>query len=323
MRLLVLIGVVVMASSGSAAAAPPRFLGFEGSEFDAVDLVAASAELRGARSGGGFTRGAVLTLAVRCARIPEIRLALAPPRGRRVRVGRDGHFSLARKRAGARLRLRGRFISAGYVRLVYEARRGRCVTSARVALYRAGVPPFSGCRSQRAERVLRAPHGRVFEQYQFDVSEFFPHVYACLFESDRRVLLGRNHDDETVDLPRLAGPFVGYARSFCGIGGCQAQIRVVDLRDGSELRDPGAAPGPPAGPNLATDIELKENGSVAWIVGRSEWFKPGSLTHELWVSDSQGLRRLDAGALEPKSLALSGSSLSWRHGSQTLTATLD
>ena len=36
---------------------------------------------------------------------------------------------------------------------------------------------------------------------------FFPHVYACLFSTNKRVSLGRNWDDEMIELPRLTEPY--------------------------------------------------------------------------------------------------------------------
>ena len=72
-----------------------------------------------------------------------------------------------------------------------------------MTLYRNGVPPFSGCRSQPAFTHLWADTGRAFQQYAATratpgrPTAFFTHVYACLFDSpSKRIDLGRSYDDE-------------------------------------------------------------------------------------------------------------------------------
>lgn len=93
---------------------------------------------------------------------------------------RDGAFSFAAvgfSRAAGRVNLclSGRFVSARYVRLVYRVRgvsqrRTRDCRSrdenwdlSPAGLYRDGVPPFSGCLSQRAGTLVDTR--RVFQQF--------------------------------------------------------------------------------------------------------------------------------------------------------------
>jgi len=61
---------------------------------------------------------------------------------------------------------------------------------------------------------------------------------------------------------------------------------------------------------------LKPNGAIAWIIlGRDP---------ELWALDAAGLSKVDAGpALDPQSLELNGSTLTWINNGAIRTATLD
>jgi len=197
-----------------------------------------------------------------------------------------------------------------------------------VALYEKGKPPFSGCRSQRAKRDLRNDSGRVFEQLLGigDV-EFFPHVYACLFSTNKRVPLGRNWDDERIELPRLTEPYVAYVSIGCGLAGCSPSIMVRDLRDGRLLRnhlEPSFETQPERTPaRNVTSLVLKANGSVAWIVDRLAFM---GLPHSIDVVavDSTGRRVLDSGLdVDPTSLALTGSTLTWRKGGIVRSAMLN
>jgi hypothetical protein len=72
------------------------------------------------------------------------------------------------------------------------------------------------------------------------------------------------------------------------------------------------------------DLELKENGALAWTVARGSWADPQFSARELWVSDAQGRRMLDRGpGLDTQSLTLSGSTLTWVNDGQTRSATLN
>jgi hypothetical protein len=102
---------------------------------------------------------------------------------------------------------------------------------------------------------------------------------------------------------------------------CFAGVRVVDLRDGS-LRSPQL----PAwvfnhigwGP-VPADVELKENGSVAWtIAGPPGWQR------EVGALDTAGQRLVDSGPnLDVNSLELNESTLTWINDGTTRSTTLD
>lgn len=243
-----------------------------------------------------------------------------------------------------RLWLSGRFVSGQYARLFYGVRdlprrRSRdCRATSRryrnwapAVLYRDGQPPFSGCRTQRAGTLLRTRTGRVFQQLIIkEFSSFVTHVYACLYAiPNRRIDLGRNYDDETVRVPRLAGTFVAW---WWGV------LHVMDLRDPASLRLVDPTPGfETAWPRSASDLALKPNGAIAWTLccaqdGGELWaldatglrlIEPGFRPLPTLPPDAPGLRLLDAGQqLELESLELTDSTLTWINGG-TRTAVLD
>jgi hypothetical protein len=314
-KLVVVVLALVTASSASAARPHKnaRYVGFEGSE-TVMELTQVSARARTTRSGRRFRGGSYVD--PECG--PRIRL-------RGVRIRRSGRFSKFRRRGRFRYRLRGRFVRRNYARVSYTARRGRCrARRRRVALYERGRPPFSSCRSQRAKTDVRNSGGRVFQQLRLLNDEFYPHSYGCLFSRNRRFELGRNWDDESIELPQVAAPYAGYVSIFCGVGRCFPFIAVRDLRDGRVLRNIDASIETVAGrPSAVQSLVLKANGSVAWIVDRAA-FMGSPRTIDVVAEDTTGRRMLDRGPdIDPLSLRLSGSTLSWQKGGASRTATLN
>lgn len=296
----------------------------------------ATADLRVSRSG---RRIAPATLAFYCApgednRV-EVRLSGPAGRGSPVRIGDDGRFGAAGRRGATRYRLVGRFLTRDLGRVTYTVRRsrsGRLVCRASMKLYRNGLPPFSGCRSQRAFTHLWAETGRVFQQYA-GAGSFFTHVYACLFESpSKRVDLGQNYDEERLRTFRLSGPYVAFFRSGCAA--CiwdQQSIEVRDLRNGNLVSRPDVRFF-----TRLSDLALKANGSIAWTVERIALGPDGLYpigypneppiveAREVWALDSQGQRIIDSGPeLNPESLELKDSTLTWINDGTTRSATLD
>ena len=334
----------VEAAAGARPVAGAHYLGFYGDETQVNDIPGVSGELRVARDRRHFSssrRGSYVRLTITCPRdtsefvTTRVRLASAH---RRVRIGRGGRFRLAARRGRLSYRLRGRFVVPGEARIAWRARTaprhpkhrrhpGLCKDSGLVTLYRNGHPPFGGCHSQRAKTLLEGSTGRVFEQYDISGGNtFFPHLYACLF-GNKRYHLGVNWDDMRLDVFRLAGPFVGYSEIGCAIVGCFSAIRVRDLRDGKTFHYGTALCDKPpdsstAQTNQVPDLELKDNGSVAWTiaVNRSPYV-PGYL--EVCAADTTGRRQLDVGnGIDLNSLTLSGSTLTWVKDGVARSATL-
>jgi hypothetical protein len=190
---------------------------------------------------------------------------------------------------------------------------------------RSGEPPFGGCASDPAQTVISNPVGRVFVQHMVFRWAFLPFAYGCLYSVDRRVPFGLDGRDEAglgqaLDHFRLAGPYAAYGCGGNLLDGCWASVSVVDLRDGAVLHRVSlslALAGSFGSGRGPSDVELKDNGSVAWIAGSgSPW--------EVGVIDAAGERVLDRGRrIQSDSLTLTGSTLTWRKGDQTHSAMLD
>jgi hypothetical protein len=321
------LGGFLAAPAGAAAAKPSgavRYLGFEGSE-TAPTVRPVSAEVRVNADRGELIGGSYVTIDVGCGRARKIALA-----GTSVH---RGSFAKTKRRGAIRYRLRGRFVTRAYASFRYSASSpararasARCQSAARTgALYQRGEPPFTGCRSQRAQTDVQNDDGRAFEQLRFvaDDAEFVPFAYACLFSADKRVPLGPNGESMELTLPRVVAPFVAFAVANCPGASCYSTVVVRNLQDGRVVNDLAASMtgGPPGTSEHVTDLELKPNGSLAWLVQLSG---PSRRTIEVLAVDASGRRLLETGPdVDPESLTLDGSTLSWLTGGVTHSATLD
>lgn len=318
---------VCLVAAPTAQAAQPvnggRYLG-EGVFGEAGPLaalqVAGDGHRFGVRGGGSF---------IECGREATgdtARFRLRRPR--RVRIRSGGRFGFVLRRRGAALRVRGRFRTRDTIKLTERASDSRCDPGT-LTLHRKFEPPFTGCRSQRAKTLLRSDTGRIFQQRMVGASDpfyFTPITYGCLDSIGRRFMLGEDGtgaDGHGQDLShfRLAGVHAGFASQICPIDLCDFGVEVVDLRDGKTERRSRSR-----GPNLdasypVTDLVLEDNGSAGWI-SSPQVLGQGQRT-DVWAYDTLGARQLDSGrGIEPKSLTLSDSTLTWRNGGATRSATL-
>ncbi len=104
-----------------------------------------------------------------------------------------------------------------------------------------------------------------------------------------------------------------------------SQVMVRSLADGKQLH---------AAPAITTthlpesfvsvdSIVVKADGAVAWIAQTSSVVSHGTVVLEVHRIDARGQSLLAAGhSIRPRSLKLSGSTVSWRVGSATHTAVL-
>jgi hypothetical protein len=215
-----------------------------------------------------------------------------------------------RRRGSFELRVFGRFktenratITFRYVRRP-KRRHHLCDDSGRNSLSPMRVRrfPFRDCRTHRAKTVLSAPTGRVFWQPAWK-DEWRTVAYACLFSANKRFrLAGWDEDDDSdLELFRLVGPYVAYMHDGCAETCTFGMwVRVHDLRTGAQTRHEANA----------TDLELKENGSTAWI-DHGDPYAPDPHPVDVWAADSLGVRRLDHGSISGRSLTLKRSTLSW------------
>jgi hypothetical protein len=208
----------------------------------------------------------------------------------------------------------------------------RLMTLVFVAIAAVGMPVAEAegrsgrkapCSLEGSKTIAAGLHGRVFARRPVD----YARVYGCLYARNRRVPLGRYRecfDSEAVSLPRLAGRFAGFALDFCHRAPTATSTVVVkNLRSGrTKFRLPGFTGTPPGVPALygVTDLELKPNGSVAWIVENRQ----GERQVEVRKADAEGRGAvLDSGTgIDTRSLALSESRLYWLKDGRAQSALL-
>lgn len=256
-------------------------------------------------------------------------------RRRGVAIRADGSFAFRSRRRGFAYTVRGRFDRPDTARIRYRVRARAssfgCPTGPRrLRLHRAiADPPFAGCATQAGRTLASTSGARVFSQRRVFPRgwAFAPFTYACLKPDGRRVALGW---DGTVgsgllgqDLGpfRLAGPRVAYGCGGNVMNGCWSSVFVIDLRDGSVLHRvnlPLALAGVFGRGVRPSGVELSETGSVGWLAGGEP------LLGQVGIRNAGGTKVLDEGkGIERGSLALTGTTLTWRNDGQLRSATLE
>lgn len=180
------------------------------------------------------------------------------------------------------------------------------------------------CATKAARTLLATKHARVFKKRQ--------RIYACLYRTRRSFRIGGRNSSggkSSIGNLRLAGRFVAYSR----MGQRGIKLTVRELRKGRIVRDTPATVSERPGLTAVTDVELKRNGSLAWIVKRtpidgplSPYPLPADSRSEYHVrkSDRTGHALLDSGHdIAPRSLVLRRATLYWMKSGNTRSATLD
>jgi hypothetical protein len=194
------------------------------------------------------------------------------------------------------------------------------------ALALAGVSPQAQpakrppCSHKGSRTILASEQARIYEVTRNQAALTW--LRGCLYRTNRRVLLARSDLDgvsEQIESLRLTGRFA----AFGATGSAKADtlgsaVRVVDLRRG---RRRYAAP-PQRSPFRTFDLELKRNGSVAWIAGPHPGY--AARPFQVFKTDASGRQVMLASGedIEPHSLALSGSHLYWTQGGAPFSALL-
>jgi hypothetical protein len=188
----------------------------------------------------------------------------------------------------------------------------------------AGVPAaLSGpCFQGRGKTLLATPTGRVYSTGPLDAQT----IFGCLFTRNqpRPVRLPPGSGPSVLTAFEnfaISGPWLAYSwKTTVHVDGGVSGIAVMDLRTGKFKRATRSFGSSSNGDfSLVTQLRLKPNGSVGFI---SEGTQPGSpegpFGRLVQVSDSSGYAVLDRGLdIDPHSLELQGSRLSWRVGGET------
>jgi hypothetical protein len=174
----------------------------------------------------------------------------------------------------------------------------------------------SGARTLAANRVARV--------YVQGVG-----VYGCSRANSRTYTLGSSTvgpGQTRVVAVALAGPVAAYGLSTFGVDTVSATVVVRRLTDGKQLVQRPAFVGvlPPEFTVLVESVVVKRDGAVAWIVEGGSIISAEKTTEVVALSHGHE-RLLDstaAGVIDPKSLRLRASKLTWTRGGAQRSATL-
>lgn len=153
-------------------------------------------------------------------------------------------------------------------------------------------------------------------------------VYGCSEKTGRRTKLGQTTSCIRADLishARVAGELAAYADERCGVDAGFTTVVVVRLSDGKRLKSDPATTGRtlPESYQSVDSLVLRRDRRVAWIATAHSIIRPSSADIEVHADDRRGARLLDSGAgIDPRSLRLHGSRLTWRDGGATRTVRL-
>jgi hypothetical protein len=202
--------------------------------------------------------------------------------------------------------------------------------------------PLAKCAPRHAHALVKGAQAEVYEKETIDVDVkpgedpiIEDDVYGCAYGHKRAYVLGHPSGGTPqggggVEQETLAGTIVAY--EVFSVHNPEEHVAsyfwivVRDLRDGRVLHKvpTGAITGPnpegSVGIGPISALVVKWDGSVAWTTG-GEGVQGEYQVH---VLDKVGERLVAAGTdVEPRSLVLHGSTLSWVQGGKRLTAPLD
>lgn len=123
----------------------------------------------------------------------------------------------------------------------------------------------------------------------------------------------------------LSGLFVGYVERHTVKNNDQFAVRARDLRTGEDVHAWAEnSEGPTQRFYGPTDLVVAPTGAIAWIVPFDSDADSSTIRYEVRVSDAgRKAAVLDAGVgIDPKSLALAGSSLYWTHDGRPVFAAI-
>ena len=188
----------------------------------------------------------------------------------------------------------------------------------------ASARSTAACKPRASEAVVKSRYARVYTRghIDYDTGET-ERLYGCLYSSGRPLRLFEASDDGYVlsdsyaDV-RLAGRYVAWSETHTDIS-CKADcppdyepttygIGLADLRGRSRRGI--------AGQVLDGALLLSKHGFLVWA-------QPGpGATVDVRARDTAGVRELDTGGIDPASLSLHGSKVSWTKDGVRRSATL-
>jgi hypothetical protein len=153
-------------------------------------------------------------------------------------------------------------------------------------------------------------------------------VYGCFTTTGHTYVLGasaRSIREGRAGPIALAGRYVAYGYARFGVDTVSATVVVRDLGNGRQVRS-GPATTKPVGPEFfqsVASIVVKADGAVAWIGQSGSIIRHGSSEIEVDKADAHGISLLDSGSgIDPRSLRLHGSAVSWRRSGRSRSASL-
>ena len=154
-------------------------------------------------------------------------------------------------------------------------------------------------------------------------------VYGCLDATGKRFLLGKRSvciGSRRVESVMVTGELAAYGLEACGVDTGFTQVVVRRLSDGKQLLADPAITGPlgPESYEAIGSLVLKSDGAVAWIALGHSIVSQGAQRREVHSATAASQKLLDAGrTINPGSLRLHGSTLTWSDGAKTRSATLN
>jgi hypothetical protein len=275
--------------------------------------------------------------------------AFAPTRA--VPISQDGELRVNTRRHVRRLRLdldcpHRRLESVGNRRWSFEILGEGCrtgelnVTYRRVRVtYTFSLRRYVPCRPKDSETVAENAFARVYTIEEVDEAEgerdVYTRFFVCHFASDVSHYIGQHFYPYSgyfyVEHVVLAEEKAAYVTGFTDNRyEDENRFTLVVLDTASFTFERQLRFESPSSSNRYLEIEgivLKPNGSVAWILERQVWDfnNPYNQTYGVWKSDAgDDAELLDSGSdIDPRSLTLNGSTLTWTRAGEPRSATLD
>jgi hypothetical protein len=212
--------------------------------------------------------------------------------------------------------MRRRWVVAGFA-VVLAA----CGGTAAGSSTSSGSPAGGHCGPAGAKTLAASPAARVYSWQGV--------VYGCSFTNTRSYRLGSGTlsrpGQPRVGRVAVAGEIAAFGTTEFGVDTGSAQVTVIRLSDGKQLRSERATTRP-LGPESFQSVDavvVKADGAVAWIGAGHSIINQHHADVEVHAIDRKPERMLDSGTVvDPTSLRLHGSRLTWKHGGHTRSATL-